>query len=144
MNNNIDKAIKLFGSGYNCSQSVFAAYSEKLGVDEKMSKSISAGFGAGFGRLQKTCGAVSGAIMAIGVKCHDDNDVAGSKEIVYRKTREFISDFEQINKTAECLKLLDVDINTEAGMNYAKANNIFKVKCEKYVKDACQILENYL
>lgn len=69
-----EKAISDFSKGYNCAQSVFSAFSEESGIDEEQSRSIAGGFGAGFGRLQETCGAVTGAIMVIGCKFLKGNE----------------------------------------------------------------------
>ncbi|GAO29655.1 C_GCAxxG_C_C family protein [Geofilum rubicundum JCM 15548] len=57
-----DKAVSLMDKGFNCSQSVLSAYSEVLGFDKELALGVSCGFGAGMGRLQGTCGAVTGAI----------------------------------------------------------------------------------
>lgn len=73
MENIEENAISTFRSGLNCSQAVFAAYSEKLRFDKELALSISAGFGGGMGRLQETCGAVTGAFMVIGVYTSQKN-----------------------------------------------------------------------
>jgi C_GCAxxG_C_C family probable redox protein len=136
-----DRASENFKNGLNCSQSVIEAYSQDSGVDPETVKSVSAGFGGGMGRAQKTCGAATGAIMAIGCKYHDNKDLSGSKEKVYAKTREFLQKFEKINDSTECFDLLGVDIKTEEGKERYKKENMSEEKCLKYVQDACDILE---
>jgi C_GCAxxG_C_C family probable redox protein len=138
------KAVSDFNQGYNCAQSVFSAFSDEFGINKELARSIACGFGAGFGRLQETCGAVTGAIMVIGCKYFKRNDWSGSKEIVYQKTRDFISRFKERNGTINCLELIGVDFNTEEGMQTAKKKNLFRDKCEKYVRDACEILEEII
>ncbi|GAH30975.1 hypothetical protein ES705_00427 [subsurface metagenome] len=138
------KAISYFNQGYNCAQSVFSAFSDEFGINKEIARSIASGFGAGFGRLQETCGVVTGAIMVIGCKYFKRNDCPGSKEIVYQKTRDFISRFKERNGTINCLELIGVDFNTEEGMQTAKKKNLFRDKCEKYVRDACEILEEII
>ena len=138
------KAVSDFNQGYNCAQSVFSAFSDEFGINKELARSIACGFGAGFGRLQETCGAVTGAIMVIGCKYFKRNDCPGSKEIVYQKTRDFISRFKERNGTINCLELIGVDFNTEEGMQTAKKKNLFRDKCEKYVRDACEILEEII
>ena len=61
-------AEEMFRSGYVCSQAVFATFSEMLGLDKETALKIANGFGGGIARKQEICGAVSGAIMAIGLK----------------------------------------------------------------------------
>ena len=110
-----EKASKNFKQGLNCSQSVIEAYSQASDLDPGTAKAVSVGFGGGMGRTQKTCGAVSGAIMAIGCKYYNGNDSAGSKEKAYAKTREFLESFENIHGSSDCIDLLGVDLNTDEG-----------------------------
>ena len=56
-------AIEKFRSGLNCAQSVVVAFVNYFGYDAKHAMDLSIGFGGGIGRLQKTCGAISGAVM---------------------------------------------------------------------------------
>ena len=64
-----DKAVqlKMFG-GYNCSQAVTAALADQTGLSEEKLKSVAAGFCAGMGNLEATCGALIGAVMVAGLK----------------------------------------------------------------------------
>lgn len=135
----IQKAIELFNNKYNCAQAIFSAFSDVTGVNENISKKIPAGLGAGFGRLQNACGAVTGAILVIGSIYHNDNDITGSKELVYSKTREFIEKFQNKNNSIICRELLGVDINTT---DQSQRKNLLKTRCENFLKDACSILNN--
>jgi len=139
--NKTEKALQEFKKGYNCAQSVLAAFASDFAIDETIAKRLASGLGAGFGRLQNTCGAVTGAILAIGAKYHDESKITESKETTYLKTREFIDEFTKMNTSINCLNLLGVNIMTTDGMKKAKDNNLFVVKCEKYVADAVQLLE---
>ena len=61
-----EKALYYHNKGYNCAQAVIAACSELTGLDEKTALAISAGFGGGL-RSGEVCGAISGAVMALGM-----------------------------------------------------------------------------
>ena len=61
-----EKALDYHKKGYNCAQAVIAACSELTGLDEKAALAISAGFGGGL-RSGEVCGAISGAVMALGM-----------------------------------------------------------------------------
>jgi C_GCAxxG_C_C family probable redox protein len=139
-----DRAVSFFQSGYNCSQAVFSAYSDLLGVDERTARSIASGFGGGIGRLQKTCGAVSGAVMLLGLKYYDEDNAAASKALSYEKVREFISQFEKQHSSVSCLDLIGVDINTEEGLSRARDQNLFETKCSEYVRGASKLLAGFL
>ena len=54
--------------GYNCSQAVTAVLADQTGLSEEQLKQLSAGFCAGMGNLEATCGALIGAVMIAGSK----------------------------------------------------------------------------
>src|SRR4030066_1729494 len=143
--NRSEKAVSYFNKGFNCAQSVFTTFSDISGVDEDLPRSVASGFGGGFGRLQETCGAVTGAIMVIGYRFFKGNQWSPElKEIIYKKTREFVEKFKQRNDTIKCLDLIGVNLNTEEGNRIANEKKLFSVKCERYIKDACEILEEII
>lgn len=77
----ITRARELFLSGYNCAQSVFAAYAEEAGLTESLALRLSSGFGGGMGGLRSVCGAVSGMFMVVSaLRGYDDAaDTRGEK-----------------------------------------------------------------
>lgn len=139
-----DQAISYFKQPYNCAQSVFSAFSEEFGMSEQLARSAACGFGGGFGELQKTCGAVTGAIMVIGCKYFDKNNCPDSKRMVYKKTRDFMEKFKERNSSTNCLELTGVNFNAGKGIMTAGDKELLREKCEKYVRDACEILEGIL
>ena len=64
--NKADSAEELFRMGYNCSQSVYAAFAEDLGMSVEEAAKRASPFGAGFGKLREVCGAVSGMVLVLG------------------------------------------------------------------------------
>ena len=136
-----DRASDNLRTRLNCSQSVIEAYSQVLGLDPEAAEAVSAGFGGGMGRVQKTCGAITGAIMAIGCKYYDSKDPSGSKEGIYAMTREFLKKFEKMNGRTDCHDLLGIDLKTDEGKEEYKKQDMLEERCLKYVQDACDILE---
>ncbi len=63
-----DAAAAKFSSGYNCAQSVLWAVAPRLNLDGETALKIACGLGAGIGRSQEVCGAVTGGILALGMK----------------------------------------------------------------------------
>ena len=61
-----DRSVELFKSGFNCAQSVFAAFCDKVGMPEETALRVSAGLGGGVGRTREVCGALFGAAMRAG------------------------------------------------------------------------------
>jgi C_GCAxxG_C_C family probable redox protein len=140
-----EKAIESFRSGLNCAQAVVGAYSEDLNYDDKLALSISCGFGGGMGRLQETCGAVTGSFMVLGIyNCNKIEDNQERKEATYAMVQKFNKSFKKIHKTTDCLAILNVDLKTEEGNNYAKKNNLFGTVCEKCILDSIKIVNQLM
>jgi len=140
----IEKAISLFKDKFNCAQSILSAYCTKYGLDRNTALKLATGFGGGM-RLGKTCGAVTGAFMVIGLKYGMGiNEEIELKEKTYQVIRKFSDRFQEINGSVICRKLLDCDINTPEGKDYYIQNELFEKKCLKYVKNAAEVLEEIL
>lgn len=140
-----EHAVERFKTGANCSQAVLGEYAEEYGVDSTSALKIACGFGGGMGRLGGTCGAVTGAIMAIGlVACDSDPRAPATKARVYALVRTFIEEFETRHETISCRELLGCDISAPEGHEEAMRLGLFETKCPKYVEDAVEILEDML
>lgn len=136
--NRKEKAISYFRSGYNCSQSVLLACT---GESEDMVKAA-APFGGGMGRMQKTCGAVTGAYIWFGMAyaaggLPDDKD----KTRVYDKVREFNRIFVARNGSDCCSDLLGEDLTSAEGRRRIAERRLTEKVCEKCVADAIEIIE---
>ena len=141
----IERALESFRGGLNCAQAVVTAFSEELNYDKNMALSISCGFGAGMGRLQDTCGAVTGSFMVLGiVNCRKFTDNKERKEATYGMVQKFSDKFKQIHGTLDCGSLLNCDLKTEEGNRFAKENNLFGTVCEKCISDSIGILEEII
>ena len=140
-----EKAIETFRAGLNCSQAVFTAYADKLNFDNDFALSVACGFGGGMGRLQETCGAVTGSFMVLGVHtCKRYTDNKTRKEETYKLVQEFSRQFKQINGTTDCIDLLQIDLKTEEGNRIAKEKNLFGTVCEKCISDSIGLIEELI
>jgi len=140
-----NNAAEYFKSGFNCAQSVLATYANRFNIDEEVSRRISCGFGGGMGKLQETCGAVTGAIMVIGLcNCEKFEDNDDRKSHTYSMVREFDTMFKEIYGTTNCKSIIKTDINTEEGYKFAVDNKLFDRVCAKCVTDTVNILEDIL
>lgn len=83
-----------FLAGYNCSQSVLLAFESVTGLDAERAARLAAPFGGGMGRMREVCGAVSGALMVLGLVLgySDPKDTEG-KSRHYALVREFAARF---------------------------------------------------
>ena len=138
----VNEAVECFDGGFNCAQAVFSTYCSELGLDKTMALKIAGGLGGGFGCLQETCGAVTGAILLIGLKYgkYEKGDKL-SKEKTYTLVREFVSEFKKRNGTINCRELLQADLlNDDKRVLSEKVDKI----CPGMVKDASEIIEEIL
>lgn len=140
-----DLALASFNQGITCSSAVFSAFSEELGLDDKTAKKIGCGFGAGISRTGNICGAVSGAIMVIGLKygkAEQGDDRATEKTRAL--TRRFIQEFIKKNGSVNCTELLGFNLNNQDEYEAAGREKLFRTKCPELVRDASVILEKIL
>ena len=61
------RSLELFQSGFFCAESVLLAIAESQGIQSDLIPRIATGFCSGISRTGGMCGAVSGAIMGIGL-----------------------------------------------------------------------------
>jgi len=140
-----DTALSSFNKGITCSSSVFSAFADELGLDDKTAKKIGCGFGAGISRTGNVCGAVSGAIMVIGLrygKTEPGDDAATEKTRAL--VRQFILAFTQKNGSVNCTELLGYNLSKTDEFEKAREQKLFVTTCPELVRDAVEILEKIL
>ena len=136
-------AIDHFCNGKNCAQSVLLTFSENLNVDPSLLMNISCGFGGGIGRLQKTCGAVTGAFMVLSLfaaKISDDNELC--KELSGIMIRDFHKEFIAIHGSSDCINLLGCDLNTDEGQSFLSEHGLSESVCNKCIIDSVRLIES--
>lgn len=141
-----EKAIALFDQGFNCSQSVLTVFSEEFNLSEDDCLKISCAFGGGMGRQQLTCGAVTGALMVLGLQFgRAKGDDVSRKITSYEKATEFFEAFKQQNVSTNCRDLLQgLNMNDPEELKKIESLGLFKTSCTKYVKDAVDIAEKMI
>ena len=137
-----DDALASFKNGFTCSSAVFSAFSDELGLDTGTAKKIACGFGAGISKTDNICGAVSGAIMVIGLKygktkAGDDTATENTRALV----RQFIHEFTDKNGSVSCTELLGYNLSIVDDYEKAREKKLFVTKCPELVRDAVDILE---
>jgi len=136
-----EKAKELFANGYNCAQAVLGAFSEDLGLEFKTAAKLTNGFGGGV-RCGEICGTVSGAIMAIGLKCgfYVEKDFS-QKAFCNKKSYEFQEEFREAHGSIICRDLLGIDIRRPEDHTTPAALEAHKTVCPALVAGAVGILE---
>jgi C_GCAxxG_C_C family probable redox protein len=138
-------AVDLFKQQLNCSQAVFTAFRQTDQLDQATALKLATVFGAGVACTGGTCGAVTGALMAISMK-HGRGDVASvdAKVETYQLGRRFMDEFARQNGSCVCADLLGMNIGIPENMDKAREQKLFETKCLTLVQSAAEILERIL
>lgn len=138
------EALRIHESGFNCCQSVIGTFSEELGLELGTAYRISAGFGGGM-RHGEVCGAVTGALMALGLKY--GHFIAGDverKSQIEALTKAFNARFIEMNGSLICKELLGYNSSIEEERAIIVEKDLFSKVCPKAITDAVSILEEML
>jgi len=140
-----DDAVSTFRTGYNCSSSILSAFGGDFGLSREQCLRIGCAFGGGIARQGGICGAVSGALMVLGLKHGQVNlQDADAKKKTYALAKKLMDAFAARNGSVNCRDLLGCDISTDEGLKKAMAMNFHTEICPRFVKDAAEILEGLL
>jgi C_GCAxxG_C_C family probable redox protein len=142
MSNPAEKAKKMMNDRKgHCAQAVFTAFEEKLGkgkIDFDTMMQVSSAFSGGIVRTGNVCGAVTGALMVLGLK-YGSPDSTKVNEVA----KKFLDEFELLHSTVICRDLIKHDLITDEDVNNAFKTGAFD-NCPKYVEDAVILLEKLL
>ena len=146
--NRIQRAVELFKSGYNCSQSVVAAFADLYGFTEEQALKMSASFGGGIGRMRQTCGAACGMFLLAGLDTGavDAEDRAG-KSHNYEVVQQLAEKFRAENGSLICAELLGLSTTAAHRDTQAEPRTDLYYKkrpCVEMVETAARIFANYL
>lgn len=134
-----ERAKELFKEGYNCAQATLLAFAEDLGTDEAFLRAVGAPMGGGMGRMRLTCGAVSGAVLAMGLLFPEM-----PKPALYAAVQEFAERFREKNGSIICGELLaGAGVPPDrAPVPERRTETYYKKRpCAELVADAAELLE---
>ena len=123
------RAMEYHEKGLNCGQAVLLAFTDVTGLTEQKSMAIASGFGGGM-RCGEMCGAVSGALMAVGLCCPYNNaSDTEAKVKIATLAKALTRDFHDNFGCVRCLELKREGISCDEFIAYEA------VKAEKMIKD---------
>ncbi len=137
------KAVAHFRSGYNCAQSVLLTLAEHIDPQNKneLIPKIATGFGGGMGRCGSVCGALTGGIMAVGIK-YGTNEVGVEKRAkAYAAAQALFKQFEKQHGSVMCRDLFKYDLSDPIQAAKARENKVFEKVCHGLIKS---VIESYL
>ncbi|MBS2096799.1 C-GCAxxG-C-C family protein [Carboxylicivirga linearis] len=135
-------ALQGFFNGNNCAQSVITAYANEFDMDTGQLLRVASSFVGGMGKLQQTCGAVTGAYMLIGLR----NSVLFDKDEEQKKAtimmvQEFQKRFVRLNGSDQCSNLITVDLKNKEGKEQFDREQMKENICSKCIASSIEILE---
>ncbi len=141
-----DRAYELFKQGYNCSQAVFGAFCEELGVDFETAVKLASGFGGGIGRMREVCGAFSGAVMAASlIYGYSDPKETTEKMELYEKIRSLAGSFSEENGSIICRELLGLQQAEKSAAPEARTAEYYKKRpCAELCRYSADLLEEFI
>ena len=148
MESRVEEAVRLFESGYGCSQAVFSTYADLLGMDKKLALRLASPMGAGIGRMREVCGTISAMALLEGLKeGNDDASDAKAKAANYEKVRQMSDTFTEMNGSIICRELIGLAgrKREESAMPKERTETYYKERpCTKLVRSAAMIVETQL
>ena len=145
MSEKVDAALARFREGSTCSQAILSTWGGEFGLERETALRAASAFGGGMAGLGEVCGAVTGALIVIGLK-HGQTEAKDkeTKQKNYALVRDFTGRFRARNGSLSCRELLGCDLSTAEGMETARSRGLFTERCPRFVRDAAEILEEIL
>lgn len=142
--NRSEKALTLFAKGFNCSQAVLTVFADDFGIEEELALKLGTQFGGG-ARNGEMCGAVSGALLVLGLKYgHYEQGNTEQKSKAYSIACEYTRRFKEKNGSIVCRELLGYDLTKPEDSECIKEKNLFGTVCPAMIKSAVEVLEGIL
>jgi C_GCAxxG_C_C family probable redox protein len=129
----IQSAKSYAAKGFLCSESVLLAISEWLEIRNELIPKMATGFGAGIGGYGSVCGAISGGIMALGLK-FGRNEITRQETKPYWFALDLLKRFEKEFGCITCQELTGCDITTETGRKKYREGMLWETKCRQYIE----------
>ncbi|GAB1468889.1 C-GCAxxG-C-C family protein [Candidatus Cloacimonadota bacterium] len=134
----VDKALATHAEGYNCAQAVLSSFTEETGIDDKTAKMISSCFGGGM-RMGATCGALTGALMVLGLSKGFAEFSPERKAVIEATCESFISSWKAEITETDCNKILSIDVCDPLQRTQGKADGVFDRHCPSCIETAIKL-----
>lgn len=146
MSEHSKRAKELFEQGYNCAQSVFAAFSDETGMDFETALKISSSFGGGMGRLREVCGAVTAMFMISGMKLgYTDPQDDEAKAEHYKLIQSLACRFKELNGSFICSDLLGLERGADDPTPEKRSDEYYRSRpCSDLVECAAEMIEEFI
>ena len=141
----VNTAAKMFDEGFNCAQSLLAAFGPGLGLDREAALRLGSPLGGGLSRTGGTCGAAMGALLVLGLaNGHTEADDENQIDLCRAETQEFLRRFGVKRGGTTCPEILTADLSQPGELERAKEEKLFDKSCPHAVREAAEILVELL
>jgi C_GCAxxG_C_C family probable redox protein len=137
----VDQAVAFYRQGYTCTQSILASFARHYGLQQDLAFRIGEPFGAGISCTGGMCGAVTGAIMVLGLQygsALSDDDPA--RYHTYQLVQELMYRFTHIHGSIQCADLIGYNLSDPQQLQNVIEKGLFFQLCPALIHDAAQIL----
>ena len=140
------QAQALFYEGYNCAQSVFLTFAERLGLEREEAARMASSFGAGMGRLREVCGAVSAMCLVAGMTAgYSDPKDDEAKAAHYQLVQQLAEQFRERHGSIICRELLGLGAGPDSFVPSKRTQEYYESRpCAQCIADAAEILSDFL
>jgi C_GCAxxG_C_C family probable redox protein len=129
-------AVSYFTCGFNCAESVTKALCEELGMGRDDVVKMATPFGSGIAGKGHLCGAVTGAMISLGLcrgRVTPKEDRSSCNKVSGRFIDEFMTEFHSVS----CRDIIGLDLQTDEGRKQQREHLRYE-KCYPVVKFAAE------
>jgi C_GCAxxG_C_C family probable redox protein len=143
-----EEAVRAAGAyaadGYLCSEAVLLALAESMGVESEVIPRIATGFAAGVARTGNVCGALSGAVMGLGLRLGRDAPETEPGRRPYWYSRRLAEAFEEAHGSVTCPGVLGLDIDDPDDYRRYTEEDMWATRCREAIKTAAGLAYDLL
>ena len=143
-----EETIKLADSyasqGYLCSESCLMALAKCQDVEDPLIPRIATGFGAGIGMNGEICGAITGAVIGLGIRYGRDRVEPAENQMPYWYSTELLKRFRAEHGEIRCSALLGLDIAKTEDLEEYYRRNLWVKSCTRFILSATGIARDMI
>jgi C_GCAxxG_C_C family probable redox protein len=137
----VEQAVAFYQQGYTCAQSILASFATRYDLPHNLAFRLGEPFGAGTSCTGDMCGAVTGAILVLGLQYGSTlNSDDSARSLTYQRVKVLIRRFQEIHGSVQCTDLLGYNLSDPEHFQTVCEKGLFNQRCPIFVRDAAQIL----
>lgn len=139
----VELANAIHEQGFNCAQSVLCVFAEDLGLKPETALKLASCFGGGM-RMAATCGALTGALMALGLARGFSDAEVDKKSHIENLTKDYLVRWTAVIGYTDCKEIIGLDVSQPEGREQARAEGRFDAHCPNCITQGVLLLEELL